>query len=97
MGLEKIRICVLPSFMGRHRRASRQFLVPFEVCHHEFTLEKTVMLGKMEGKRRKGRRRIKWLNGIINSMDVSLRKLWEILKDREAWGAAIHGVTKTWK
>ena len=61
------------------------------------SLEKTVMLGKMEGKRRKGRRRIKWLNGIINSMDVSLRKLWEILKDREAWGAAIHGVTKTWK
>ena len=60
-------------------------------------MEKTVMLGKMEGKRRKGRRRIKWLNGIINSMDVSLRKLWEILKDREAWGAAIHGVTKTWK
>ena len=61
------------------------------------SLEKTVMLGKMEGKRRKGKWRIKWLNGIINSMDVSLRKLWEILKDREAWGAAIHGVTKTWK
>ena len=61
------------------------------------SLEKTVMLGKMEGKRRKGRRRIKWLNGIINSIDVSLRKLWEILKDREAWGAATHGVTKTWK
>ena len=60
-------------------------------------MEKTVMLGKMEGKRRKGKWRIKWLNGIINSMDVSLRKLWEILKDREAWGAAIHGVTKTWK
>ena len=60
-------------------------------------MEKTVMLGKMEGKRRKGKWRIKWFNGIINSMDVSLRKLWEILKDREAWGAAIHGVTKTWK
>ena len=60
-------------------------------------MEKTVMLGKMEGKRRKGKWRIKWLNGIINSMDVSLSKLWEILKDREAWGAAIHGVTKTWK
>ena len=58
------------------------------------SLEKTLMLGKIECKRRRGRQRMRWLNSIIDSMDMNLNKLQEIVKDREAWRAAVHGVTE---